>query len=447
MRCRMPEAPVDAVWVLSDLHLAPRTPRLEFRSAAELTALLRTIAQQVSPQALVLNGDVFDYLQLPGYAELSLPLAAERTHALLAGVAAPDERDDVLGGLRAVAAAGHRILVVPGNHDPELALAEVQRVLREWIDPAGKAQIAFHVGAAPWEIGVGGRRVLGTHGHLGDPCNSISVDAVLAAQHRGDATCALPPGSTFVCDVINPFRRASHANGERRFPFVDLIKPDLAAALLVLYVDPPLALERSRRALLPGIRTLVRAVQGRLHRAPRLAEPDGDPSGATHIDTLAAAIVDALTPGERAAASVVEQALQDLDWRLGADAPGSLGPKDFSRSIVLRAFGRAMESARGEFSFKRRDSLARAAFQAMPDDDGCVFVTGHTHAAKRLRLGRDRHYLNTGTWQDLIVPPPRVPDRNWQDWVDALLAGDVPRVRRLTYARITADTVELATWR
>lgn len=62
------EPQVDGLYVLSDLHLAPAGEQCVFRAHAPLVALIDRIAAAPAPQWLLLNGDVFDFLQIPGYA-------------------------------------------------------------------------------------------------------------------------------------------------------------------------------------------------------------------------------------------------------------------------------------------------------------------------------------------------------------------------------------------
>ena len=62
------DAQADALWVLSDLHLAPPGEQCVFRAHEKLVALLDHVAGCAPAQMLVLNGDVFDFLQMRGKA-------------------------------------------------------------------------------------------------------------------------------------------------------------------------------------------------------------------------------------------------------------------------------------------------------------------------------------------------------------------------------------------
>ena len=93
------EVAASRLWVLSDLHLAPPGDQCVFQSHGALTGLLEHLTVMPvtkPPQWLVLNGDVFDYLQIPGYDELSLPLAVQRTGQILDALDA--DYDNLLRG-------------------------------------------------------------------------------------------------------------------------------------------------------------------------------------------------------------------------------------------------------------------------------------------------------------------------------------------------------------
>ena len=132
------DAQADGLYVLSDLHLAPPGEQCVFAAHAPLVALLDQIAASPSSQWLVLNGDVFDFLQIPGYEQLSLPLAPQRMAGLLDALAAEPRERNVVQALQRLTAAGHTLCCLPGNHDAELNLFSVQQVLAQRI---GSSQV------------------------------------------------------------------------------------------------------------------------------------------------------------------------------------------------------------------------------------------------------------------------------------------------------------------
>ena len=100
--------------------------------------------------------------------------------------------------------------------------------------------LTVHTADAPWTTVVGGLPVRVGHGHrVADPWNDIDPEAVLRAVETGDARVALPPGSRLVLELLNPLKLAVHrSTGAQRFPFLDLLKPELATVTLLLpYLD------------------------------------------------------------------------------------------------------------------------------------------------------------------------------------------------------------------
>jgi UDP-2,3-diacylglucosamine pyrophosphatase LpxH len=291
------DAQADGLYVLSDLHLAPPGEQSVFAAHAPLVALLDEIAASPSPQWLVLNGDVFDFLQIPGYEQLSLPLAPQRMAGLLDALAAEPRERNVVQALQRLTAAGHTLCCLPGNHDAELNLFSVQEVLAQRI---GSSQV-LPAAAGVWRLEVTGRRVVGVHGHHDDAFNAIGGDTLLRAQSDGDATATMPPGSRLVCEVINPYRRAKTAAGTPRFPFVDLLPSDRAVVLApadgmvrrLLWRALGSALEAARDAFRPQVpdelarqvmagwgREVV-AITGHTHAAKTIATA----AGGTYINT------------------------------------------------------------------------------------------------------------------------------------------------------------------
>lgn len=444
----MPAHETASLWVLSDLHLTAAGDQCVFRAHAALASLLRHIAAQPGPAQLLLNGDVFDFLQLPGYEGISLPLAAQRMEIILDSLAAEPSEGNVVQALREVTAAGHALHCLPGNHDPELALSGVQEVLERRVGATASPLPT----QGCWRFEVAGRPVVGLHGHHGDAFNAIPTAQMLQAQADGDATVPMPPGSRLVCGVINPYRRARDATGAPRFPFVDAMPSDHAAALALLVLDPRLAMKRLTDALGISAQALVRAVsrhlglsRARLAASAATPGPPADPV----LAALGGAIGDAMTDAERAAADRVEDELQRY---LGSDPPrGDAGPRlgaasggGWIRDLLLRALGRQLDASRGAFDPAQADALARDTMSTWGQD--VVAVTGHTHAAKHIRHGAQGLYLNTGTWIGLTPPPPATDAATVGDWLARLQRGELPPWQGCPVARIDASGAALLHW-
>ncbi len=218
--------------VVSDLHLGrglnpatKRWHRLEaFLYDQDFLAFCRWLCRsqqgREAPLALVLNGDVFDFLRIeppprPGAAGPGRAFAP----LLTSGTAAALVRDILAGhqpfadGLAEVLAAGHEVVFLPGNHDLEVQWEPVQeairKVLRERLEAAGAhggaiARLSF----APWFLWEPGRIWI-EHGCQYDPENAFRFPLRRRlAEGRLAATVAerdLPLGNFFQRYLYNAF--------------------------------------------------------------------------------------------------------------------------------------------------------------------------------------------------------------------------------------------------
>lgn len=420
--------------VLSDLHLAPSGEHCVFNAHEALVALiehLTDVPPAALPQWLVLNGDVFDFLQIPGYAALSLPLAPQRMTALLDGLDAEPQHRNVVRALARFTKEGHVLCCLPGNHDPELNLASVQEVLAARVG----SSTALPPSAGLWRLDVAGRPVVGLHGHHDDAFNAISSERMRKAQADGDASVPMPPGSRLVCEVINPFRRAKMPDGTRRFPFIDRLPSDQAVLLSIMLLDPRLAGKRITAALGIGAAALVRkalmasgiAQPALSHRplAPRVAA-----DGLSWIDELSVYLVGAAADarGADSSGTALEHELDAYFAGHGADTERSLGNLagglDAVRGLLWRALARALTAARKGFVSTNQDQLAIRMMNGAKS--GTVVFTGHTHSAKSLLAANGAAYFNTGTWLDQVLPPNALDEADLPAWLAKLQRDELP---------------------
>lgn len=470
------EGPIRRLHVLSDLHLAPADGPCVFRAHEALVALIDRVAGDDMPQCLVLNGDVFDFLQIPGYDTLSLPLAARRMHAILDALDRDAPKRNVVEALRRFTARGHRLYCLAGNHDPELQLHAVQQTLQQRLGSRPAAEIVDDEDC--WRLEIAGLRVLGVHGHAGDAFNAISGARLRRAECAGDAVVPLPPGSALVCKVINPYRRA-HDRGRPRFPFIDLLPSDMAVLWALLLLDPVLATRRVQDTLGVTLAALVRGAMLRIgggatmlnaHRGIREDAEDGDMKNTPErrwqmivADAIASEIprdhtgfvserdqrellatLDALAREARAPENDVLERYAETALPEAVRVP-MLGLGDIWRSALLRLLARSLASGRDAFRPAQADALAEDSI-ATWDGQADVLLTGHTHAAKQIRTPRGNIYLNTGTWLDLTPIPDFEDSAAVADWLDALAGDNVRRWQGCPVAQVDADGARLMHW-
>jgi hypothetical protein len=352
--------------------------------------------------------------------------------------------------LRRLLEMGGRLVLLPGNHDPELFHPEARRILLRALGISSEAApLELHVSEAPWQITVGRWQVELGHGHRRDPWNDIPPATLARALDTGERV-ALPHGSQLVLKVLNRFKEARVAGtGAMRFPFVDLLKPETPAVpLLLLYLDPLLALPELKKVLGLSTGMLLRNVRKQLQDGgPVLGGGDSTAEFAGD-EVLARYIASGFSEQDR---RTPEACLRRLEaWLVGAAAPvpGTLASHGGRGRFLLRAFLRVASADGTFFDPSTPDAHDQAIIQEhlAPRAGPRVLITGHTHAARRIVLDGERVYLNTGTWTDLMRLPPMDDDAAVQKFAEELEAGSIPRLRRLTYAEVTPQGPVLESW-
>lgn len=445
--------------VLSDLHLSPPGPLASFHAGPALASFLREHA--TTGTTLVLAGDVFDFLKVERPAALDMPGAPRLFEKLIAGVAAAPWGNDVLAGLAGLLLAGGRCVIMPGSHDAELHHRGCRDVLLAALGLPGHPGLVQHLGDEPYRTEIGGLPVAVGHGHRYDPWNDVDPEAVQRAARTGAREVALPAGLRLVTEVLHAFQLAVDPHtGRPRFPFVDLLKPEVPAVpLLLWYLDPKLADARFSKAFGLGVAKLLRPLSRAMARSAALASGDEQLQTTPHLpigdaaamaEAFAEALEDELSDEQRGAPQTMIQRARQ--WLEGQEAPA--GPSDHGvarggiRRLAARAFLRRVSKAGSLFdpgALSREDMTLIEPH--LPEGSGpCVAIFGHTHAARFHRLSGERTYINTGTWTDMIDLPELDDDAAVAAWIDALDRGEVKRAQRLTYAEVTTGGARLGTW-
>ena len=240
----------EQVVVISDLHLSSHAPDQTGMTCTALSQLLRKACR--AGDIVVLAGDTFDFLTVPGRSRcLDLAGAPTLVDAELTMIRRYIWGQALFRNLASIVEQGGRLVIIPGNHDPELYHPQVEDIFRNHLGIAPREQkFLIHRENGPWHHRVGEWPVAVGHGCQPDPWNRIEVDNLHNALKTGEATLPLPLGSQLVLDTVNAFKRAQDPlSGNPRFPFVEQLKPEFPGVfLLLLYLDPQLALSH-----LPGL--------------------------------------------------------------------------------------------------------------------------------------------------------------------------------------------------
>jgi UDP-2,3-diacylglucosamine pyrophosphatase LpxH len=422
----------DKAYIISDIHLGGRRSGTEnfqiFNQGARLGAFAQRIGDEDEDQnvALILNGDIFDSLaeeEVPGYVALD----AETAGRLMSHLYTDPNFEPVWKGLQQMLKKPERHLVfVIGNHDIELALPVVERSIRTHLaggDRDIEARIHFANHGGGYACKVGAARVFCTHGNELDPWNTVDygklgelANAINAGRRIRNDDWTPNGGTRLVVDVMNELKR--------RYPFVDLLKPEAATVLTLLsvlgkdvFADVdflnafPIAKDYKRgKKVTSNILTAGAAAEasGVAEKeialelfGPNLRKAIEERSQGGTEDDLLMAAAELTAESERSG-----QPLSAVAPGEEVETLGFQGVKDFVLGWVgLLDKPEAMRLALQDFldddqTFDIVDPEDKL-FKAMQSRvaEGVDFVvTGHTHKARAMKIPGGGYYYNSGTW-------------------------------------------------
>jgi UDP-2,3-diacylglucosamine pyrophosphatase LpxH len=413
--------------IISDLHLGNGGPYDSFAGETALPALIDTYAG--AGTRIFVNGDGVDFLM----NEEPLELDGGRAVSQVREIAAYPPSAAVLESMGRALAAGSEVIFRLGNHDVELALPEVQEILRAALKqpPAVAAKLTFQLGDEPAIFEVGGARILVTHGEHNDAWNRVDDWKGLLAKSK---KFRFAPGSELVKKLLNPLTR------DYKLKFANLLKPDFQGATLTALAVAPNAMKvLLGKATASIVWQLFRKMSG-----PAAFEEEEDLGLADRVKEAG------LSEEEQ---SAIEEFLGDGPASFAEDDEGS--PFSKARVKMARAGLKLYAGLQRGLSGKAGDEF----FSLNPTPDewkeaerlskkfaaGAVII-GHTHAA---RWGQKDGlvFANTGTWIWLMqLPPFDAGDDVWANFLAELRTNprlDPARQKvARTMARFTA--VELA---
>jgi UDP-2,3-diacylglucosamine pyrophosphatase LpxH len=253
--------------VISDIHLANGQPDMISNPAIltqfinQLPALYPVDSSRHEQLELIIAGDFIDYLNIQEYSAWTPdPATAVKK---LGDVTDRSQFAPVFDALAAHVARGHRLTILLGNHDVELALPQVQDALLRRLG-ASPHDVLYVTDGRAYRLG----SALIEHGNRYDDANAndwTGLRAIVSALSRNESPTVdleVSAGSKLVIKVVNPLKDA--------YPFVNLLQPvGELLLLLLLEFEPSLAWQVD--------------MLGRLLNSKRLAERNrlGQQPGAT----------------------------------------------------------------------------------------------------------------------------------------------------------------------
>ncbi|NIO17205.1 MAG: hypothetical protein GTN70_09435 [Deltaproteobacteria bacterium] len=225
--------------ILSDLHLSegwdPETCRIsrieDFFFDEAFTRFLhhlKSLRKEDEKIRIIINGDFADFLQFkiqPEKQEVNgeAVTAREIRYGLGTSTFKTLWKLNVLfeghwkffGALADFLSAGNELVIVPGNHDIEWMIPEVQDAFRRKMSElTDSGEISEKITFSPWFYYDSDVSLFVEHGNQYDPLNSFDY---LLHPYREDGTIDLPAGSFFVRYLFNEV--------EMDYPFADNMKP------------------------------------------------------------------------------------------------------------------------------------------------------------------------------------------------------------------------------
>jgi UDP-2,3-diacylglucosamine pyrophosphatase LpxH len=225
--------------VMSDLHLStgvrPGSPNpfedfFHDERFAELLAYY-SAKQGDAGVELILNGDVFDLLKVRIHGrfptEVTDEIAAEKLRLCLEG-----HPRFVHAVKDFLSHPKNRITYLPGNHDLDMWLPGPQALFRRYVAPgeaASRVQFITHSDTYYLPEGIQVR-----HGHQFERIHRVNYEAVTYKRRDGKEVLALPWGSLWIMEVLNPLKE-THGHIDRVQPFSRLL-------FASVFFDPKLVL-------------------------------------------------------------------------------------------------------------------------------------------------------------------------------------------------------------
>ena len=202
----------DEVHVISEIHMGGPQGFQMLTETVRLSNFIRWVAAQRPGKrvALIFNGDVIDTLaeSIPGY--IAIAEALSTVHRIM-----NDPSFERIWEALAhfVSIEGRKLVIIIGNHDIELALPMVQRLILMRVageNLLAQSRIEFSTMGAGYSCMVGNSRIFCTHGNEVDLWNYVRYESLARVARRLNAGHLFSqrewepnPGTKMVKEIMN----------------------------------------------------------------------------------------------------------------------------------------------------------------------------------------------------------------------------------------------------
>ena len=373
-----------------------------------------------SEMTLIINGDWIEFLQVPdegtfdptfvypteAYTALSPEAALRRLEVVHAG---HPRTFQALSEFLSPGPPRRSLVILYGNHDPELVYPQVQKRLLALLGVRGASRDLVNVGQRRYfEDGVyveHGNAYTEEINRFSDPDHPFDSDHPDLIER--------PPGSYVVTDFFNKI--------EWERPWVDGVHPMTSLIFYALAYDPAFAL-RTIKAFLASAPDLFADVLATGEAA------EDDRALLTELETTDENTLARRLAADPAYAAAFSDQVMRAMVRKGAAPPQAT-------QMLATGSGRDVppEERAREISEQYWEMLRQAARRVATEKKARIVAFGHIHERIEQLLPGNAIYLNTGTWiwkADFKDSPEEV----WRD----LIAHPEKYMyqRQLTYARV-----------
>jgi|GEM_PF-2184981 UDP-2,3-diacylglucosamine pyrophosphatase LpxH len=385
------------VIVLSDLHLGGGTQSLldDFRRDLEFSQMVSHFLERQKrtkrPLTLALAGDIFEFRKrrsVLGNEQHRKPISSvKRLQAIAKG------HPKVFQALGRVAAAGNNIVVISGNHDPDMNFQLVQDELRSIMATEAPTMTQQQLSFSPWFYLVGNAMI--EHGHRYEP--TTTIDYMLCFSKPND-TLRFSAADHLVEELVTPLQeKYGHLLCQKVSPrglwqwakAIPRVLGDIFrfAAKMTLRIGEPDAQRRARLEY---------------KHYERMREFISNQQVVSKLNSVRQSL--GQRPIDRTEAMILMRRFDDLS------APSTMFGQRPSGGKIRRAlslltpkkWSHWLDPAKGGTITKGKEF----AFGELGVD---VLVSGHTHAPRHniyvAPYDRAKHHLDSGTWAQMDTGP------------------------------------------
>jgi UDP-2,3-diacylglucosamine pyrophosphatase LpxH len=425
-------------FIISDLHIGAGNAQDDFDQDRNFSLFIESLLERKKTE-LIINGDFVDFVQMPLARQTCRsfsPLGNTEQESRAKLQAGMEGHPAVFDALRSFVAAGHRLVIIPGNHDVDFFWPGVREDLEERLGSPEADLLHFELSGVYRTEGL---RVEHGHQYFEDTMFADFTNPFLT-DSNGEQRLERCWGNCFLMYFTENLRRKN--------PFVDNVKPLSSLVWLGIQDETiPFKLQHAYKLC-----SFIMHVGFPPFKPGKNRQWQGDPYEEERRNSrrrILARLLPFGLAGKMESISdpeggIIRAVLADAETCEGNGHAGGNGNGNGNGHTEGNGHG----SAYGPFGRKgklaldplatREDSLSLKARELLLcEDELDVVVFGHDHRYYSNQLQpsldgkRGKFYINTGTWIPMLFLNRAHRQLHWKDLRDPSLYTQL-----LTYAEV-----------